>query len=425
MRKVISLGMVFFWLGAVFFIIEGKEVKYSKVKKIESERKVVKGKKGKEEVTKRNKKEIKAKEKVKKRVIFSVPAKDRERIEYIKETLKYGTPKEILIALYRKDFILRYYTSFVPLLISVYQERDEVEVQSKIVEVLSYIWDKDEESRKLFNICDVLSIGKDKKIKDISPRIKRKLAFLIGKYKCKDKLWILERIIESEGIKINNNLVLTAINSIAKLGTKEGGRFLATLLKDKGDYMDKTIKANIILAIGKCNYREAISVIANIFKDVNEDVYVRAYSANAIGTLLGKEYKSLLEAELSRINQKGIYERERLKVLYFHILYALMKLGEQDVKKYLLKAIRSTNPKIRALSIHLLGELKDTSCRDILLYRAKYDENISVRLAAIESLGNICPPNILKPLNNLLVRVRSIRLKNAIKEAIKRCSKKE
>ena len=420
MRRIVSLGAIFFLLETIFFVVEGKNVQHIKTKKIENKRTIAK--KEKERITK---KEIKEKKGVEKRVLFNIPAKDRERIEYIKETLKYGTPKEILIALYRKDFILRYYTSFVPLLISVYQERDEVEVQSKIVEVLSYIWDKDEESRKLFNICDVLSIGKDKKIKDISPRIKRKLAFLIGKYKCKDKLWILERIIESEGIKINNNLVLTAINSIAKLGTKEGGRFLATLLKDKGDYMDKTIKANIILAIGKCNYREAISVIANIFKDVNEDVYVRAYSANAIGTLLGKEYKSLLEAELSRINQKGIYERERLKVLYFHILYALMKLGEQDVKKYLLKGIRSTNPKIRALSIHLLGELKDTSCRDILLYRAKYDENINVRLAAIESLGNICPPNILKPLNNLLVRVRSIRLKNAIKEAIKRCSKKE
>jgi len=368
-----------------------------------------------EKISKRNKD-------AKKKIVFDIPKKDRERLNYIKDTLKYGTPREIIISLYNKDFILRYYNELLSLLVSMYKDRNEVDVQAKIVDVLSYIWDKEEDSKNMFNICEVLEIGKDKKMHDISLRIKKRIAFLIGKYACKDRIWILEQIIETEGIKINNNLVLIAINSIAKIGTKEGGIFLSNLLKKSGDYMNKTIKANLILAIGKCGYKEAINIIVDIFKNKREDIYVRAYSANAIGKLFGVKYKKLLIDELNRINQKGIYEREKSKVLYYHILYALMKLGDKDVKRFLIEGIRSQNPKIRALSIHLLGELKDSSCKDILLYRAKYDENVAVKLEAIKSLGNICPLNIQITLDKLLKKVRSARLKVAIREAIHKCS---
>jgi len=187
----------------------------------------------------------------------------------------------------------------------------------------------------------------------------------IGTAKSVDKLKVLLRDYDPD-VRFN------ALKALARVAPKEDTNLFISAL---GDY-DPRVRRFAVIALGKIKAKESVSYIAQLTQDM--DPAVRVEVARTLGKIRTVECLKPLSWMIAD-------PEPFIRILAVDNI-AVVESGETDV--FLVDAARSTDPRVAARAITMLGLRKSP---EALKVATEYidDEHMDVRLAAIGAIGDV------------------------------------
>jgi HEAT repeat protein len=173
-----------------------------------------------------------------------------------------------------------------------------------------------------------------------------------------------------------------AIRLLGKVGAPEDARFLIDYLDGEisGDEKQRLIiRQEVMTALGSLKAIEVWDRMADIARDENENAFIRATSARALG-LMGKgEAIPLLAA---------LYE-DQDPLLRAAAVEALGGLSGSEAESVVAEAFRDTNYKVRLAALGAAERQRYSGVGATILYRARTDPVEAVKWRAFEVLGSL------------------------------------
>lgn len=219
-----------------------------------------------------------------------------------------------------------------------------------------------------------------------------------------------------------DDVQLAAISGIRELELKSGGEPLATMMKTLDAKKDVGKFTAIIRALGAMEYKadltyliakaedsetheevrraavlylgdvkatEGREYLTKLAKNEEKDPDLRAYAVNSLGRMKEATAIPVIKEILESIrNQKNPKERIRMSRLRYQGMIALMRLGDRSMVPEIMSAAKDDDPSVRLRAVRQLGEMKVSEAKDLLAYKAKYDDNVRVKKAAQQALDN-------------------------------------
>ncbi|MBL8018383.1 MAG: HEAT repeat domain-containing protein [Leptospirales bacterium] len=219
-----------------------------------------------------------------------------------------------------------------------------------------------------------------------------------------------------------DDVQLAAISGIRELELKSGGEPLATMMKTLDAKKDVGKFTAIIRALGAMEYKadltyliakaedsetheevrraavlylgdvkatEGREYLTKLAKNEEKDPDLRAYAVNSLGRMKEATAIPVIKEILESIrNQKNPKERIRMSRLRYQGMIALMRLGDRSMVPEIMSAAKDDDPSVRLRAVRQLGEMKVAEAKDLLAYKAKYDDNVRVKKAAQQALDN-------------------------------------
>ncbi|MBN1835366.1 MAG: HEAT repeat domain-containing protein [Spirochaetales bacterium] len=200
----------------------------------------------------------------------------------------------------------------------------------------------------------------------------------------------LLRLIEEASLAgADERVVESALSALGRLGSESGGALLMAKLEDLA--YPESLKPEIILALGKLQYRPAVEALMEIASDRGAERIWRMYAATSLGEIGDARAVGVL---------KGMF-REQDSLLKVHAASALAHFGMDEVEGLLQQGLRDSNERVRAAAARGLASPEATGSVDILIYKARNDPAVGVRIEAIRALGGIGSPASLRFLREL------------------------
>jgi HEAT repeat protein len=157
----------------------------------------------------------------------------------------------------------------------------------------------------------------------------------------------------------------------------DAGPFLLEKLRD--DKVAAELKPDIILALGELKHAPAYDELVSIVEDRSQDKAWRMYAADSLGRIGDKRAVPVLRA---------LYEEDDA-LLRAYAAAALGRFGEAGIDDLLMDALKDSNWRVRSTGAKALADRKSTAAVEILVYKAKRDPVMRVRLDAVAALGAI------------------------------------
>lgn len=193
--------------------------------------------------------------------------------------------------------------------------------------------------------------------------------------------------IQDEDFKTNNQLLISMINFLGKQKFKNSATFLVSKLKDSETHGE--IKRAILLYIGKARIIEQKDELVKILQDENAEIGTRAFAANALGHMGDKSIIEALQEELKKIEKlPDSKTRASFNRLKSQTIFALLRLGDKSVSKYILAQARDDDVRLRIQATRKISELKLEEGRAHLEYMSLNDPSDKVQKAAKKALEN-------------------------------------
>ncbi len=204
----------------------------------------------------------------------------------------------------------------------------------------------------------------------------------------------LARLVSESELTENDSVIHAAIRTLGSL-EYESPEFTKRLL-DALDSPETEMESrrSIILYAGAIKAVSMEKTLLDIANDPDADLVMRAYAANALGKTAAEDggrasaesrerYKKAMHDVLDEIRSiRDSRQRARMNTLKQQAILALIRMGDDSVKEELRSAAQDDDANTRFRAIRYIGELKLKEYRDLVEYKAKYDQSPKVRKEA-------------------------------------------
>lgn len=194
----------------------------------------------------------------------------------------------------------------------------------------------------------------------------------------KDALPAIRDILKSENVDFRTQ----AIDALGKLGDASDAQYLLDYFDGNvaGDDKERlALRQSVMQALGQLRAAETWDRMAEIAKDEEENAYIRADAAVAIGRMGNPESVEIL-AKLFESTDP---------VLRSAAIKGLSEFSTQAATDTIIEGFKDSYYKVRMESIDAASRLKLDSALQYLLYRAKNDPVEAVKMAAYDALGSM------------------------------------
>jgi HEAT repeat protein len=294
------------------------------------------------------------------------PADDAGARDRTRQTLLYGIDKQVLDAI---DTIRKQQdSSFTPELAQILAEQRSSDVQKAVLDLFRDTKVKDGES----SAKAILGAWQDRPSAVVVSAVQYLAAIGANGLPA-----LLTPLVDST----DNALALSAIAALGTGGGAESAALLVNKLKSP-DYPDAR-KTDIILALGALKDSSALDILLSIARSQDEDKVRRMYAADSLGKIGDTKALPVLQ---------GMFlERDALIRLYAASAIARFSLDEAFPS--LIQGLRDENVKVREQSARALARQlapdKAATAVPILMYKAEYDPEPTVRVASIQAMGAV------------------------------------
>lgn len=185
----------------------------------------------------------------------------------------------------------------------------------------------------------------------------------VSAVKTKDAIPGIVAVLESEDSDYFN-YALTALG-------QTGGPEEAVYLSDYIDRDDLTLaqRQSLMRVLGQLKAVETWDKLADIAQDIDENMYVRAYAAEAIGAMEVPDSESILI---------DLYEADE-PVIREYVIRGLSHYASADSKKVIKQALKDDNYRVRLEAISVVETQKLTEFSKDLIYHCKTKEETVVK----------------------------------------------
>lgn len=179
-------------------------------------------------------------------------------------------------------------------------------------------------------------------------------------------------------------------SAVRALGTLDYKADLPALIKlAEASDTHEEVRRSIILYLGDIKAAEGREFLTKLLKNEEKEPDLRAYAANSLGRMKDTSSVPVLKEVLENIrNLKNQRDRVRMSRLRFQGMVALMRLGDRSMVPEIMAAARDDDPTVRLRAVRQLGEMRIAETKELLEYKAKYDENPRVKKAAQQALDD-------------------------------------
>lgn len=198
----------------------------------------------------------------------------------------------------------------------------------------------------------------------------------------------LAELLKDANYKENSLLLPTVIRSLGELEYPKESGFLKTKLDDPSTHQE--IRKAIITYFGAAKCSDQYDGLLKLAEKDDEEPSLRAYAVHSLGRLGDKRAVEPIRKILESIRSlSSSNERTRMNRLKLHSIAALIRLGDKSVEDELIASAKDDDANVRLRAVRQLGEMKIEKARELLTFKAEYDENARVRKAAKEALAHL------------------------------------
>lgn len=179
-------------------------------------------------------------------------------------------------------------------------------------------------------------------------------------------------------------------SAVRALGALEYKADLPALIKlAEASDTHEEVRRSIVLYFGDIKAPEGREFLLKLLKNEEKEPDLRAYAANSLGRMKDTSSVPALKEVLENIrNMKNQRDRVRMSRLRFQGMVALMRLGDRSMVPEIMAAAKDDDPTVRLRAVRQLGEMRIAETRELLEYKAKYDDNPRVKKAAQQALDD-------------------------------------
>lgn len=186
----------------------------------------------------------------------------------------------------------------------------------------------------------------------------------VSTVKCKEAAPALVKLLESEKEEYFN----AALSALGKTGGKKEAKYLAKYLER--DDLDVPVRQALMRTLGQMNAVETWDQVVEIAQNEDENDFVRQYAAEALGNMKKEESIPVLIS---------LYENGNPNMREYCIKGLLNFPESEKARNMILQGIRDEHVKVRLQSIKACREMKLKDAVPYLIYRAKNDNENSVK----------------------------------------------
>ncbi|MAG14174.1 MAG: hypothetical protein CMN78_06220 [Spirochaetales bacterium] len=187
----------------------------------------------------------------------------------------------------------------------------------------------------------------------------------------------------------NTAILRETLKTLGEVGDSETATKLLTYLDD--DEFPSEIKPEIILALGDIGSFEAVDRLQEILEDEREDPMWRRYACASLG--------KINDPTALPVIQRVLFDSDA--ILRSYAVGALRYFDDPAVESSLVDALRDSFWRVRVSAAQGLGHRKAQGGVPILVFKAKKDPEMNVRVAAVKALGEIGTQDALEALREL------------------------
>ena len=151
------------------------------------------------------------------------------------------------------------------------------------------------------------------------------------------------------------------------------------LEKFEDQKLDKVLKPEIILALGKFGGEMSVERLLEIVEDRTEEKLLRLYAADSLGKIADPKAIPVLRE----------FYLEDDALIRAYAASALAEFDMKEVMDILIQGLKDSSWRVRETSAKGLANPLSAEAMDILIYKAKKDPVRDVRMEAIKALGEI------------------------------------
>lgn len=171
----------------------------------------------------------------------------------------------------------------------------------------------------------------------------------------------------------NEKYIISCLDTLGEIGDSSEAVFLA-------DYLNRPISLNekqaLVKALGKIKATETWQTLADLVQDDSENTFTRMYAAEAIGNMKKEESIPILTKLFENSDPN----------LRIYAIKGLSNFNSKESQSVIIQGFRDSYLKVRSESADASEKQKIKDAVPYLLYRAKYDPELSVKLSCYKAL---------------------------------------
>ena len=286
---------------------------------------------------------------------------EKDSEQKARETIKYGIEPELadLVKKLIEDDDPRYSDE----LYDLFQETKSPVVREKILEYFTKFEDPCLEDYAV----TILNDPYDEKASTVEQAFKYTAAL-----KTKAAIPAVVTLLESD----NESYFTPALTTLGELGGEDEAEYLVQFL-DRSDLTTAQRQA-LMKVLGKIKAEQTFDALVEIAKDDGENIFVRAYAAEAIGAMKRGDSVEVLTK---------LFEEQDPTLRCYAIKGLAYSQDDKEARQTVIQAIKDSQYKVRLDAIDAAAKMKIKEAVPYIIHRAKSDPEAQVKKKALEKLA--------------------------------------
>lgn len=307
----------------------------------------------------------------------SVEAEEQKRVQWIKDTIKFGIQKERREAI---NMILRIKT-----------QACKEELYDLLLEILKEETNKDACVR-ILTVINEMKIKRGEaevaaRLDDESEDVVTAAVFALKSMEAvsfKDKL---AAKLKEQKLSEDSKLTQALLSALGEFKAEELMPFVQEQLE--GSDAASSVREQMTLFAGNIDTPQSKALLIKLYNNEEEELMIRCFAVRGLAKLGAKEHCADVNAALKTIDGYPFKKKQQYYNLVIYSVSALVKLGDETAVPRLMDSLKSDNASVRLRAVELIKETGDKRTIDILQYKMKHDSEAKVRKAAKEALESM------------------------------------
>ena len=286
---------------------------------------------------------------------------DKDSEQKARDTIKYGIEPELVDLV--KKLIENDDPRYSDELYDLFQETKSPVVREKILEFFTKFEDPCLEDYAVTILNDPYE--------ERSSTVEQACKY-IAALKTKAAIPAVVTLLESE----NENYFTPALSALGDLGGEDEAEYLVQFL-DRSDLTTAQRQA-LMKVLGKIKAEQTFDALVEIAKDDGENIFVRAYAAEAIGAMKRGDSVEVLAK---------LFEEQDPTLRCYAIKGLAYNEDDKEARQTVVQAIKDSQYKVRLDAIDAAAKMKIKEAVPYIIHRAKSDPEAQVKKKAYEKLA--------------------------------------